>query len=96
MVESIKTVLTARVFRKFALDSFVCQNDEGINIKRENCGVAVLAYKEELLIRRVIDTMPVFVDEIAIVDDCSKDNRGLVFRDAQRCNQIALCLLDMK
>jgi glycosyltransferase involved in cell wall biosynthesis len=33
----------------------------------------VPAYREELLIGKVIDTMPSFVDHIVIVDDCSPD-----------------------
>jgi len=41
-------------------------------------GVVVPAYNEEKLIGRVIDTMPMFVDKIVIVDDCSKDNTSLV------------------
>lgn len=34
----------------------------------------VPAYKEELMISRVIETMPDYVDDIVIVDDCSPDN----------------------
>ena len=36
-------------------------------------GVVVPAYNEEVLIGRVIDTMPDYVDRIVIVDDCSQD-----------------------
>jgi len=36
-------------------------------------GVVVPAYNEEVLIRRVIETMPDFVDKIIVVDDCSND-----------------------
>jgi glycosyltransferase involved in cell wall biosynthesis len=43
-------------------------------------GVVVPAYNEELLIGRVIDTMPLFVDKIIVVDDCSNDNTSLVTR----------------
>lgn len=46
--------------------------------KGKAIGVVVPAYNEEKLISRVIDTMPVFVDKIVIVDDCSKDNTTLV------------------
>jgi glycosyltransferase involved in cell wall biosynthesis len=35
--------------------------------------VVVPAYNEEKLIERVVTTMPKFVDEIVIVDDCSED-----------------------
>ncbi|MBM3181630.1 MAG: glycosyltransferase family 2 protein [Chloroflexi bacterium] len=43
-------------------------------------GVVVPAYNEELLIGRVIDTMPLFVDKIIIVDDYSKDNTSLIIQ----------------
>ncbi len=46
--------------------------------KDKTVGVVVPAYNEEKLISKVIDTMPVFVDKIIIVDDCSKDNTTLV------------------
>lgn len=36
-------------------------------------GVVVPAYKEQMLIGRVIETMPDFVDRILVVDDCSPD-----------------------
>lgn len=42
-------------------------------IHDKKIGVTVPAYNEELLIGRVIETMPDFVDRIYIVDDCSKD-----------------------
>ncbi len=35
--------------------------------------VVVPAYNEEVLIRRVIETMPDYVDKIVVVDDCSQD-----------------------
>ncbi|MCU1542253.1 MAG: glycosyltransferase family 2 protein [Microbacteriaceae bacterium] len=38
----------------------------------------VPAYKEALMIGRVIDTMPAFVDHIVIVDDCSPDDTSEV------------------
>ena len=42
--------------------------------KEKTIGVVVPAYNEENLIERVIEYMPVFVDKIVIIDDCSKDN----------------------
>lgn len=36
-------------------------------------GVVVPAYNEELLIARVIETMPDYVDRIYVIDDCSAD-----------------------
>lgn len=41
--------------------------------KNKKIGVVVPAYNEEKLIKRVIDTMPEFVDMIIVVDDVSKD-----------------------
>jgi glycosyltransferase involved in cell wall biosynthesis len=41
--------------------------------KEKTIGVVVPAYNEELLIGRVIETMPWYVDKIVVVDDCSKD-----------------------
>ncbi|MBE7434426.1 MAG: glycosyltransferase family 2 protein [Anaerolineales bacterium] len=42
--------------------------------KDKTIAVVVPAYQEELLIGRVIETMPEFVDKIVIVDDFSSDN----------------------
>lgn len=41
--------------------------------REKTIGVVVPAYNEELLIGRVIDTMPDFVDKIIIIDDKSTD-----------------------
>jgi len=45
--------------------------------------VVVPAYKEELLIGRVVDTMPAFVDHIVVVDDCSPDKTSEVVQRLQ-------------
>jgi glycosyltransferase involved in cell wall biosynthesis len=42
--------------------------------------VVVPAYNEGVLIRRVIETMPEYVDHIVVVDDCSQDNTAEVVR----------------
>jgi len=42
-------------------------------LQNKQIGVVVPAYNEELLIGRVIETMPDYVDKIVIVDDCSSD-----------------------
>jgi glycosyltransferase involved in cell wall biosynthesis len=42
--------------------------------------VVVPAYNEEQLIRRVIKTMPEYVDHIVVVDDCSQDDTAAVVR----------------
>ncbi len=45
--------------------------------------VVVPAYNEEMLIHRVIETMPGYVDKILVVDDCSKDDTWAVLQDLQ-------------
>src|SRR5688572_29926880 len=40
--------------------------------------VVVPAYNEELLIERVVTTMPAIVDQIIVVDDCSTDKTAEV------------------
>ena len=42
-------------------------------IENQNIAVVVPCYNEELLIGRVIETMPDFVDRVYVVDDCSSD-----------------------
>ena len=42
--------------------------------------VVVPAYNEETQIARVIDTMPEFVDQIVIIDDCSSDRTSEVIK----------------
>ncbi len=43
--------------------------------------VVVPAFQEELLIGRVIETMPELVDKIVIIDDCSSDNTSAVVQE---------------
>ena len=47
-------------------------------IKKKKIAVVVPAYQEELLIGRVIETMPAFVDKIVVIDDCSMDKTAEV------------------
>ncbi|MDL1863030.1 glycosyltransferase family 2 protein, partial [Betaproteobacteria bacterium PRO7] len=46
-------------------------------------GVVVPAYNEETQIARVVDTMPAFVDDLIIVNDCSRDRTAEVVRALQ-------------
>ncbi|HEV7848618.1 MAG TPA: glycosyltransferase family 2 protein [Mycetocola sp.] len=48
--------------------------------KGATISAVVPAYKEELMIATVIETMPAFVDHIVIVDDCSPDATSDVVR----------------
>jgi glycosyltransferase involved in cell wall biosynthesis len=41
--------------------------------QNKSIAVVVPSYNEELLIGRVIETMPDYVDKIIVIDDCSKD-----------------------
>lgn len=50
-------------------------------------GVVVPAYNEELLIGKVIKTMPDFVDRIIIINDASKDNTKNIIQDFQKENE---------
>jgi glycosyltransferase involved in cell wall biosynthesis len=47
--------------------------NEGKMFLEKSIAVVIPAYNEELLISKVIDTMPDFVDRLVIVDDCSLD-----------------------
>jgi glycosyltransferase involved in cell wall biosynthesis len=48
--------------------------------KNKKIAVIVPAYNEENLVSVVINTMPDFVDEIIVVDDCSKDTTSEVVK----------------
>ncbi|MBS1985912.1 MAG: glycosyltransferase family 2 protein [Bdellovibrionales bacterium] len=54
--------------------------------KNQKIAVVVPAHNEELLITRVIDTMPDFVDHIIIVDDTSKDRTSEVVAARAKTN----------
>lgn len=51
--------------------------------KDQKVCVVVPCYNEEILILRVIKTMPQFVDHIVVVNDCSTDNTEKVVRSLQ-------------
>ena len=50
-------------------------------IQGKTIAVVVPAYNEELQIGIVIDTMPLFVDRIIIVNDCSSDNTANIIKN---------------
>jgi glycosyltransferase involved in cell wall biosynthesis len=62
----------------------------------KDCAIAVVvpAYNEELLIGRVIETMPEYVDRIAVVDDCSQDGTAEVVRSYKAQSDERLVLLE--
>ncbi|MEM7129642.1 MAG: glycosyltransferase family 2 protein [Chloroflexota bacterium] len=42
--------------------------------KGKRIGVVVPAYNEEILIQRTLETVPDFVSQVVVIDDCSQDN----------------------
>ena len=52
--------------------------------KNKTIGVVVPAYNEEILIVRVIDTMPDFVDKIIVINDASTDNTASVLENEKK------------
>ena len=55
-------------------------------LKEKKIAVVVPAYNEELLIGKVVDTMPGFVDHIVIVDDLSSDKTLSVVENLANSN----------
>lgn len=53
-------------------------------LAKKKIAVVVPAYNEELLIERVVKTMPALVDRIYIVDDCSTDATVKKVQDIQK------------
>lgn len=53
----------------------------------------VPAYNEAQLIRRVIETMPAFIDYIIVVDDCSEDQTGAIVEEYCAGEQRAIDLI---
>ena len=54
--------------------------------------VVIPAYNEELLIAKVIDTMPEYVDYLVVVDDKSQDNTVRVVQKIAGRNKKVICL----
>lgn len=61
--------------------------------RNKTVAVVVPAYNEELLIGRVIETMPDYIDFILIVDDCSQDRTGEIVLGYQRQERRAVELI---
>ena len=58
--------------------------------------VVVPAYNEELLIGRVIETMPDFVDLTVVVNDCSPDKTGEIVQNYESMEKYKVKLLDLE
>lgn len=50
-------------------------------VNDKTMGVVVPCYNEEVLLSRVLETMPDFVDRVIIVDDCSSDSTADIAND---------------
>lgn len=64
--------------------------------KEKTVAVVVPAYNEQLLISRVIETMPDFVDHIVIVNDKSKDNTAEIVREYEENSGGRIVLIDLE
>jgi len=64
--------------------------------REKTVAVVVPAYNEEVLIRKVIETMPSFVDKILVVNDKSTDNTAVVVQEYVRRDPDRVALLDLK
>jgi len=53
-------------------------------VEGKKIGIVVPAYNEEPWIRRVLESMPSFVDEVTVVDDCSRDRTAA---EVQACKE---------
>ncbi len=58
--------------------------------------VVVPCHNEQLLIRRVIETMPAYVDKIVIVNDKSTDNTAVVVREYVEKEPDRVVLIDLE
>ena len=62
--------------------------------KGKSIATVIPAYNEEKLIRRVIDSMPAFVDKIIVVNDCSKDQTADIVNELQKENPDLIILIN--
>jgi glycosyltransferase involved in cell wall biosynthesis len=68
----------------------MCKTGGLIMYRGRSIGVVVPAYNEELLINKVIQTMPDYVDRIYVIDDCSTDRTFDVASDYLRDSRLKL------
>jgi glycosyltransferase involved in cell wall biosynthesis len=61
-------------------------------IDGKKIGVVVPAYNESKLIAKTIGGMPDFVDQIIVVNDCSKDNTAEIVEDISKTNPRVILL----
>ncbi len=52
----------------------------------KSIAIVIPAYNEELLVGKVIDTLPEYVDHIITIDDCSTDNTASVVQEKASTN----------
>lgn len=64
--------------------------------KQKTIATVVPAYNEELLIGRVVETMPDLVDHIVIVNDCSPDNTAATVEEYTRMQPDRVHLINHK
>jgi glycosyltransferase involved in cell wall biosynthesis len=50
-------------------------------------GIVIPAYNEEKLVGKVINTLPDYVDNIVVVDDCSQDTTAAVVQSLAASNK---------
>ncbi len=61
--------------------------------KNQKIGVVVPAYNEELLIQDTLNGMPSFIDEIFVINDCSRDNTLQLIKE-QKAKDDRITIID--
>jgi glycosyltransferase involved in cell wall biosynthesis len=62
--------------------------------RAKTVAVVVPAYNEEKLIRKVVETMPRYVDHIVVVNDCSTDGTADVLSQIQKHHKKRVTIID--
>jgi len=60
--------------------------------KNLKIGIVVPAYNEEVLIAKVITSLPQYIDKVIVVDDCSKDNTSKEVNRLMENNEAVLLI----